>query len=298
MKKIFLLFILLFQALAKEELKTYSELNCMETIDASKKFIIETSEASIAYFDSYDKNSVIYISNNLDSFNNEKDERINGKFYRIEPNTKYYIRNSLYFKDQPSVFKKYVFPLNLEGKALDISGNKINFLYLEKDKTYTLDFQNNSIQKIIKLSRKTLDSKVVVKTEKEETELNQDLLYYKINEEFTGSLTLEIKENDAFLEFLSSVKNDEDIEIKKNEGNNKIKKNKINIVFDYTQEDFFISLFSDKPFKYSFSYGFSKDENYFYDSDSNVKIDAKKYKEGYITEIALYSIYKNFSLFN
>ena len=83
MKKIFLVFILLFQTLAKEELKTYSELNCMETIDTSQKFIIETTEASMAYFDSYDKNSVIYISDSLDSFNYEKDERIKCKFYRI-----------------------------------------------------------------------------------------------------------------------------------------------------------------------------------------------------------------------
>ena len=139
---------------------------------------------------------------------------------------------------------------------------------------------------------------MVIKKEKEEIELNKDLLYYKINEEFTGSLTLEIKENDSFLEFLSSIKNDDDIEIRNNEGNTKMQKNKMNIKFNYTQEDFFIHLSSDKPFKYSFSYGFSKDENYFYDSDSNKNIDSKKYKQSYITELTLYSIYKNFSLFN
>jgi len=118
------------------------------------------------------------------------------------------------------------------------------------------------------------------------------------NEEFTGSLTLEIKENDAFLEFLSSIKNDDDIKIRNNEGTSKMKKNKMNIKFNYTQEDFFIHLSSDKPFKYSFSYGFSKDENFFYDSDSNKNIDSKKYKQNYITELTLYSIYKDISLFN
>ena len=297
MKKFFLILILVIYASAKEELKTYSELNCMETIDTTQKFIIEVNESSMAYFDSYDKNSIIYISNDIDSFNNEKDERINGKFSRIEPNKKYYIRNNLYFKDNPSVFEKYVFPLNLENKVLDISGNKINFLYLEKDKTYTLDFQDNSIQKIIKLSRKTLNSKVVIKTAEEEAELNEDVLYFKLNEEFTGSLTIEIKENDAFLKFLSSIKNDNDIETKKNEGYSNMQKNKMNILLKYTQEDFYLKLSSDKPFKYSFSYGFSKYEEYYYDSESNINIDAKKYKESYITDIVLYSLYKDIQLF-
>ena len=288
MKKIFVILILFVHSLAKEELKTYSELNCMETIDSSQKFIIETTEVSMAYFDSYDKNSVIYISNNIDSFNKEEDERINGKFYRIEPNIKYYIRNSLYFKGQPSVFKKYVFPLNLESKVIDISGNKINFLYLEKDKIYTLDFKNNSIQKVIKLSRKTLNSKVVIKSEKEEEkELSQDTIYYEINEEFTGSLALEIKDNDAFLLFLSSIKNDNDIETRINEDTAKMQKNKINIRFNYTQQDFSLRLSSDKPFKYSFSYGFSKYDNYYYDSESNINIDAKKDGKSYQTDIIL-----------
>ena len=92
-------------------MKIYDKLNFFETIDQNQVFRIYTKVKSIAYFDSFDKNKYTYISKDYDDLIYKKDERINGKFYQIEPNTIYFIRNYLY--NSPSVLKKYVYPMNL-----------------------------------------------------------------------------------------------------------------------------------------------------------------------------------------
>ena len=186
-------------------LNSYSKLNTFKIIDKNETFIIDTNVKSIAYFDSFDKNSIIYISNNYDDFISEKDEKISGKFYHIEPNQKYYIRNYLYASHisfYPSVFKTYLYPLDLSQADINITDQ--NYLYLQKNKTYILNFKENKIKKMITLSRKTLNSKVkIIINEKDEIDLNQDNIYYKIDENFVGKLILEVNENDAFIEFLS-----------------------------------------------------------------------------------------------
>ena len=80
-------------------------------------------------------------------------------------------------------------------------GKELSFLYLKKDKNYSLDFKENTINKrIIKLSTKTLNSKIIINNE---TELNKTNLYYELENNFKGILKLEIRDNDSFIEFLS-----------------------------------------------------------------------------------------------
>ena len=58
-------------------------------------------------------------------------------------------------------------------------------MYLENNKRYILNFGENEIKKMIKLSRKTLNStiKIIKENEEEIEELNQNTLYYKIENE-------------------------------------------------------------------------------------------------------------------
>ena len=144
----------------KDSMKTYDKLNYFETIDQDQVFRIYTKVKSIAYFDSFDKNTYTYISKRFVDLVFKKDERINGKFYQIEPNLMYYVRNYLY--SSPSVLKKYVYPMNLNESEIVINDDleEINYLYLQKNKYYTLNFQDNKIKKMIKLSHKTLNSKI------------------------------------------------------------------------------------------------------------------------------------------
>ena len=149
--KILLICLIFIQISTNEiSLNSYDQLNTFKIIDKNDSFIIKTNVTSIAYFDSFDKNSIIYISENYEDFKSEKDKKITGKFLKIEDDKTYYIRNYLYNTEYPSVFKTYLYPLELDKKEINIKDQ--NFLYLEKNKTYILNFQENKIKKMIKLS--------------------------------------------------------------------------------------------------------------------------------------------------
>ena len=273
-----------------ESLEIYSKFNDFITIIKDQRFIIETTEESIAYFDSIDRGSEIYISKEYNKVISDKEERITGKFYKIKPNIKYYVTNKLYL-NQPSVFKRYLYPLNL-GKE-----DFINYFYLEKDKSITIDFQKNSEKTMISLSRKTLNSKVTIIINNENYELNQNNLYYKIPDGFNGKIKLEIRQNDAFIEFLTGINDYEDFEILSTELTNYEIKSRISIIrIPYTQKDIKIKLTSDMPFKFSFSNGFSNDEKYYYHSNSNIDINCSKKDNKYINSIIIHGLYKDITL--
>ena len=125
---IILICFLIIQVTADEiPLKSYDELNTFKMIEQNESFIIKTNVTSKAYFDSFDKNSIIYISKNYEDFKTEKDQKITGKFLTIEADTTYYIRNYLYDAKYPSVFKTYLYPLELDKNEI-ICGIKIFFI--------------------------------------------------------------------------------------------------------------------------------------------------------------------------
>ena len=152
-----------------------------------------------------------------------------------------------------------------------------NFLYLEKNKRYILNFGENEIKKMIKLSRKTLNStiKIIKENEEEIEELNQNKLYYKIEDE--KKLILEIEDNDAFIEFLSDT-GDYTIVDDLEKMDFEMDKNILIIKIQKNPKHFLIKLDSDEEFSYSFSYGFNNLENYYYSSNSDLKIISKKKK--------------------
>ena len=98
----------------------------------------------------------------------------------------------------------YVFNSKEVSEEISISGDKTNFLYLPQNKTYELDFKDNTINRIIKLSRKTLKAEINILNETDENiaTLNSDNIYYIINKDFKGKLKLEVKNGDAIIEFL------------------------------------------------------------------------------------------------
>jgi len=69
------------------------------------------------------------------------------------------IKNSIF---DISVFKKYFYPLNFYEEEININDNNKNFFYLIQNKTYIFNFNSNSSNKMIKLSSKTLDSKIKI----------------------------------------------------------------------------------------------------------------------------------------
>ena len=264
-------------------------------INKNQSFIIQTNESSLAFFDSLDRNSIVYITKDKDKFLNQKDERVTGKFIQIEQNVIYYVRIYLLSKDSEnntSNLRKYLYPIALTQQSIAIKGFDINFLYLKKDKVYTLDFKENEISKrLIKLSRKTLDSEIIIN---DKVTLNNESLYYQLTDNFKGELKFEIKGNDSFIEFLSSEE-DYDLLTKETVNNYKLIKQTNIIIIEKTQKNFKIILSSDKIFTYSFSYGFSNNQNYFY---NNIQpcLNVSKQGDTYKNNFVLFVPFKDVSL--
>ena len=270
----------------------YKNLNSFQTINENQNFFIKSEEKSIAYFGSFDRNSKTYISEISEKKVLNGDYiRINDNFHIIEQDKLYHIKNDIY---NISVFNKYFYPLNLINKTIKIIDDEINFLYLEKnDDSYTLDFSQNKINKILKLSTKTFNSKIRITKNDEDTftEINNISPYYTLNEQFNGTLNLRIFDNDAFIEFLSNEGEPEILTDIKQE-NHITNKNMIIINIGMTQKSFELKFKSDKNFKYSLSLGLSNTKNYYYNSNFNSKIKSENNEETF----QYLALFKNINL--
>ena len=156
-----------FKGAEGQSLQSFDKLNTIEMIDKNQSFIINTKESSIAFFDSLDRNLIVYLTTDKEKFLTQKDERITGKFIEIEPDVIYYVRIYLLLSKGSTYYtsnlRKYLYPVDIAKQSIEIKGSDINFLYLKKDKVYTLDFKENEINKrLIKLSRKTLDAEILI----------------------------------------------------------------------------------------------------------------------------------------
>ena len=264
-------------------LPQYRQLNCFETINENQYFFIEVRERSIAYFDSFDRNSKIYISNNTQKDIKIDDKKINGEFIEIEPDITYFIKNELY-ENTISVFKKYLYPLNLNNTEINIINDTINYLYLKTNVTITLNFEKNDFVLSMLLSSKTVNSDIIVISDKETYHIDKDDYFsHKIIKNEVKTIKLAVNKNDAFLEFLTGVPQNE-IQILEEPPREhyKIDKNIINIEIMKTQKNFKLELFSEDgaDFYYSLSFGeliWEEEEEYenIYTSSSNTKIQSK-----------------------
>ena len=298
-ENIFFFFSFLLYSVKGLEDTIYDYLNDLKTIKTNQKFSIHSSEESIAYFDSEDKNSIVYITDEEGI-----KERIDGFFYNIEANKKYTINVNLYSSDNPSMLISYFDWKNLTKYSIFIKDNDISNLYLIKNYKFELNFADNSIKKVLSLSRKTLNSEIkIYYNNKKLSELNRNNLYYVIPDNFKGSLILEIEKEDAFIKFLSiPEEKDDHIYIMARTSFNKyeIEFKTSTLFIPYTQKQIEIQLYSNQSFKYSLSGGFSSsssDSWYYYNSTSNWQIESPKIgKNKYSVTIKFPNIYKDISL--
>ena len=298
-ENIFFFFSFLLYSVKGLEDTIYDYLNDLKTIKTNQKFSVCSSEESIAYFDSEDKNSIVYITDEEGI-----KERIDGFFYNIEANKKYTINVNLYSSDNPSMLISYFDWKNLTKYSIFIKDNDISNLYLIKNYKFELNFADNSIKKVLSLSRKTLNSEIkIYYNNKKLSELNRNNLYYVIPDNFKGSLILEIEKEDAFIKFLSiPEEKDDHIYIMARTSFNKyeIEFKTSTLFIPYTQKQIEIQLYSNQSFKYSLSGGFSSsssDSWYYYNSTSNWQIESPKIgKNKYSVTIKFPNIYKDISL--
>ena len=296
-----IIFVLLFllQDIKGIEEDYINKLNDFITISKNQQIKIKTQNKSIAYFDSLDQNSIITIESEKGT-----KKRIEGQFLPLEEEITYTINISLYSSETQSILQRYVFPYNLTNETIDIQNNEINYLYLIQDTNITLNFGQNSIKKIITLSRKTFEAKIIIYKNNQKFELNKNNYYHVITSDYKGQLILETKESNAFIQFLSSSENEVDhmsLIASSTFNNYKIEFNTITLFIPYTQKEIEIQLTSSEAFQYSFSNGYSLTTSYYwyyYNSSSNTKIDAQKKDNNYIASLKFYKIFRNISLVN
>jgi len=180
-------------------------------------FFIENSEQNyVLYLDNIYKNSNTQLK--LAKYKSEMsiDDILNpsSKYYSdYDKNTDILSKNERYllyvnFKESDP-FNIFINPIYRE-EIIEINGLEIDFLYLEKDKTYTLKFEKNSIKRMLKLSRETLKSKVII--EGKDIYLDSGNLYYIIEDNYNGELRLNIQNDNAIIEFLFK-QDDSELEI-------------------------------------------------------------------------------------
>ena len=262
-----------------------TELNDFQTISENKEFYIRTNVLSIAYFDSYDSNCMVYANN----------ERIDGKFYEISSGQNYLISIKLYFNKSTCIVKRFLSDYYKE--EYNIKGNSINYIFLRRSAYIYLDFSNNDDDVIISLSRKTLDANIAVSYYGDGNKLNGKNLYLKIDKTFKERILLFSEVSDAFLELLFPLKdNNYEILNKSDYIDYQLTYKNTFFVIPYTQKEIKIQIKSDKPYQYSFSSGYSNNKNFYFDSISNVQINSIKSQFFYESEINFYSIYKNITL--
>ena len=186
----------------------------------------------------------------------------NGKIMELEKGKIYLIYIDFDILEQVYSF---IDRLNLEESIEIIDNTK--FLYLQKEKSYILDFKYNLKNIMIKLSRKTLNSEIIIKNDN--TTLNSSNLYFELEDNFNGIIELIVSKDDALIEFLYKQP-EEEIEIldfEKMEFELTKDFNLIRIPKNYTSKIINFDISSNDNFDFGIFVGYSIPPYSYYDSD-------------------------------
>ena len=177
--------------------------------------IIETKEDDlISVFGSFDENNeVYYIKYSKDTMNPKDIYPINkNKFIKININDKivnldkqstYIIINEV-FDYYLSSLEFFITQKYNKNEEIILYNNNEKYLYLNKDKTYNINLNNILNLRAIKLSRKTINSKITINNN---FILNKENKYYDLHK--NENLNLIISNEDALIEFLYYFENEE-----------------------------------------------------------------------------------------
>ena len=176
--------------------------------------IIETKEDNlIATFGSFDENNEVYyiqyskdtmspkdiypINKNIFKKINIKDEIVNlnkdSTYIIINDVSDYYLSSLEFFITQEQN----------KNEEIVLYNNNEKYLYLNKDKTYKINLNNISKLRMIKLSNKTINSKITINNN---IILNKENKYYELDK--NENLNIKISDEDALIEFLYYFENE------------------------------------------------------------------------------------------
>ena len=269
-------------------------------------YIIETFVDYVTYFQTMAKNSEVKIAeynNNMSDLDiiqiNEKYfTDCNNKLISIEKNKIYIIAISTSDNFELNKLLKILLQPKQIKNQIEVKEDKTSILYLnQSNKEYILDFSMNYKDRIIQLSRATLNGEIEIKNEQMQTSvtLNSDNLYYTFDEYnkgiFNGKLIIKVNK-DALIEFLVDYSNEAEILNEKEYKEYKLKRNTV-ITFEKNNREkpIYIKIFSknNKPFKYGMIAGFTYGKYYHYSNYYKFEETLYKY-DSYIIEVNLPNI--------
>ena len=180
--------------------------------------IIQTNENTnlISFFDSFDDNNEIYYTKYSAEKMSPKDIHpikadkftkleTRGELINLDKNSTYIIINKV-FDYYLSSFEYFIAPKENLEKDIILNENSENYLYLDKNSNkgnYTLNTDNIEGTRLIKLSKKTKDSKITIN---DKDTLDKDNMYYELKKGQKFQLT--VKDKDALIEFLYNLGNE------------------------------------------------------------------------------------------
>ena len=297
--------------------------------------IIETKEDKlIAVFGSFDENHEVYYTKyskdtmspkdiypiNLNKFTpiNIKDEIVN-----LDKESIYIIINNV-SDHYLSSLELFITQKDNKKEEIILINDTEKYLYLNKDKTYTINLNSIKNSRLIKLSSKTINSKISINND---IKLDKENKYYELNK--NANIQLKIDNEDALIEFLyyfgiEKVFNEVKIDHQKIE---EVSSTLHILIKHYPLDDYIIKLESDidKSFgtsiyakfgrgnyhyysiecDQSLTFGFSFEETIKIDKSENIKVENDEYYMIYLSILKnkdqpIYLSYypKNYNTFN
>lgn len=240
----------------------------------SIKFIQTDENNLIANFDSFDDNNKVYYAKykmdilspkdiypiNKNKFNsvNIKEQIItlecNSTYIIIYDVTEYYL----------SSLELFITQKENENQDIYLHENEEKYLYLNKGKTYQLKLENINNYRIMKLSSKTINSKIIIG---DNNIIDKENKYFKL--ERNKDIKIKIENDDALIEFLYYFENEIIIDSLEKEKEKLESKSELKILIKLgSPDDYTIKLESDSTKSFGTSiYGKLGSENYHYFSE-------------------------------
>ena len=282
-------------------------------LEEEKIFFYQNNIEQVLYLNSYHTSLKCYLGEYKDgitpldiSFRNEKFfTPILGDISILTPNVIYIvIMESINANFNIFSYMYFDTLYNNYEQDIVISNNKYLFLYLKEGVKYKLKFENN-LEMLVKLSKKTINSSIEIKSEnnndKNDLTLNYSSQYYFIIEKGeTKELTFIAKGKDSLIEFSYKLENFNAISISEESSTYDLEKgnNLLKFSDNFNETEFLnILLESEENFELNVYSGFSL-ESYVYYSESNIQINKNNRNKYLIQFIIPFEEQENIENFN
>ena len=182
-------------------------INIIHVKENEEKIItLSSSENSVVfsfwkyeYLENFDSGNIYPINRTLFT-------RYNESIIKLEKDSVYIFIAEKYIINSP------IYSIDIFVSSLDVDKNislEYNMIYLKENDDYHISFPNSNLSRILKLSKKTIDSKITLNGE---IILSSNNIYYNLTEEqINNGIIINVTNGDALIEILFSSNDDSEV---------------------------------------------------------------------------------------